>query len=312
MDRASAGPLTVLIAGPTASGKSRLALELAKRLDGVVVNADSMQVYSALSILTARPSEAEMAGIPHRLYGHVAPTECYTVARYLEEATAALSDIRAEGRTAIIVGGTGLYFTGLTKGLAPVPEAREDVRADVRSRMGQGVLHQWLAEVDAAMAARLNPADEQRIARALEVKLSTGKSLGEFQRGDHNPQVRQAYRIVIAPPRDWLRERIARRFHLMVEAGGLEEARAFAALQLDPTLPAMKAIGVPEMMAVALGAVPEQDGIARAITSTHQFAKRQETWFRNQFSDWRRLNIEELEEVDTLSQEIAIQRENPA
>ncbi len=177
--------------------------------------------------------------------------------------------------------------------------------------MGQGVLHRWLSEIDSTLAAKLNPADEQRIARAIEVLLATGQSLLVFQAQTQEGVIGgDAIRLVIAPERPWLRERIAKRFALMVDMGGLDEARAFAALSVPGDLPAMKAIGVPEMMAAALGQVSLETGIAKAVIATSQFAKRQETWFRNQFHDWRRLGVEALQQPDSLAQEIAASFEN--
>lgn len=284
----------VLIAGPTASGKSAAALALAEHSDGVVINADSMQVYRDLRVLTARPSPADEAAAPHRLYGHVAAADGYTVARWLTDVRAVLTEAAQAGRTAVIVGGTGLYFTALTEGLSDVPPIPEAVRARWRVRQTQepaAALHAELARIDPAMAARLRPTDAQRVVRALEVREATGRSLAAFQAEKAAPLVpRPADRIVIAPARDRLHARIADRFRRMVDDGGLAEARAFAALGLDPALPAMKAIGVPEMIAAATGARPLEAAIEAAVAATRGYAKRQETWFRNRFSDWRRVS----------------------
>nr|WP_244635822.1 tRNA (adenosine(37)-N6)-dimethylallyltransferase MiaA [Chthonobacter albigriseus] len=286
-------PRAVLIAGPTASGKSALAMAVAERIDGVIVNADSMQVYRELRILTARPTTADEARVPHRLYGHVGVRDAYTVARWLGDVAAVLDDLDRAGRPAVFVGGTGLYFTALTTGLSEVPAVPAEVRASVRAMaatLGAAGLHARLAEADPVMAERLGPADGQRVARALEVLAATGRSLSEFQGERSAPLVPldRAAAFVVAPDRAWLRARIETRFRMMVGEGGLDEARAFAAIGVDPSMPAAKAIGVPEMTAAATGAMAVEDAIAAAVTATRQYAKRQETWFRNQFGGWTR------------------------
>lgn len=290
----ASGP-AVLIAGPTASGKTALAVGLAAALGGEVINADSMQVYRELSILTARPTAAEMAGVPHHLFGHVAAAELYTVARWLDEAQGALAEVRGRGRRPILVGGTGLYFSALVRGFSTVPAVPDDVRARWRERgaeIGPAGLHAILAERDPAMAARLRPTDPQRLLRALEVLEATGRSLADWQQETTRPLLGadEWTGIVLTPDRAELRARIARRFAAMAAAGGLEEAARLDALGLDPVLPSMRAIGVPEMIAAARGDRPVDDAVAAAITATRQYAKRQETWFRNQFSDWFRVD----------------------
>ncbi|WP_026793072.1 tRNA (adenosine(37)-N6)-dimethylallyltransferase MiaA [Pleomorphomonas oryzae] len=283
----------VLIAGPTASGKSALALAIAERCGGVVINADSMQVYRELSILTARPSAEDEARAPHRLYGHVASGDGYTVARYLDDLEKTLKDMA--GRPAVIVGGTGLYFNAMTQGLSDVPPIDERVRAFWRERArtaSPAALHKELAVVDPVLYGRLHPNDTQRVLRALEVADSTGRPLSEWQETRSRPLISGgpiAY-IVMAPERDWLHDRIDERFRAMATGGGLDEARAFAALRLDPALPAMKAIGVPEMIAAARGELPIEEAVEAAIIATRQYAKRQETWFRNQMPDWPRVD----------------------
>lgn len=281
----------VLIAGPTASGKSALALAIAERCGGVVINADSMQVYRELRILTARPTAEDEARAPHRLYGHVASGDGYTVARYLDDLERAL--LETGGRPAVVVGGTGLYFNAMTLGLSGVPPVDERVRGFWRERaktMSAGALHKELAVVDPVLHGRLHPHDTQRILRALEVADSTGRPLSDWQEKRSPPLLAGGVRIVIAPDRAWLHDRIDERFRGMAAEGGLDEARAFAALQLDPGLPAMKAIGVPEMMAAARGDMPLAEAVEAAVTATRQYAKRQETWFRNQMADWRRVD----------------------
>jgi tRNA dimethylallyltransferase len=293
-------PRAVLIAGPTASGKSALALELAGALDGVVINADSMQIYLGLRILTARPSPAEEAARPHRLYGHVAPERPFSVADWLADAAGVLAQTAAAGRTAIFVGGTGLYFEALTKGLAPVPEIADEVRAFWRARaeaVGAAGLHRDLFDRDPVMAARLRPTDTQRLTRALEVIEATGRSLADWQSAPHSPPLvapDDAVRIVLEPERAVLHERIARRFHLMVAEGAVEEAAAFAARGLSPAMPATRAIGVAALAEVAAGRLPLEEGIARGIVETRQYAKRQSTWFRGRMGDWARGTTAEL------------------
>jgi tRNA dimethylallyltransferase len=284
----------ILIAGPTASGKSALAMDVARRIGGVVVNADSMQVYRELRILTARPDRADEAEVPHALYGHVPAAEGYTVARWLADVAAVLADAAAAGRTPVIVGGTGLYFTALTEGLSDVPPIPAEVRTAWRDRAASepaSALHAELARRDPAMAARLSPADAQRVVRALEVLDATGRSLSSWQAERRAPLMppAEAETLVIAPDRAVLHERIAERFRRMVVGGGLDEARAVAELGLDPSLPAMKAIGVPEMIAAATGARPLDAAVEAAIAATRRYAKRQETWFRNQFPNWTRI-----------------------
>jgi len=287
----------ILIAGPTASGKSALAAMLAERLGGVVVNADAMQVYRDLSILTARPTAEEEARVPHRLYGHVPAAEAYSVARWLGDVAAVLVDCAAAGRPAIVVGGTGLYFEGLTRGLSAVPEVPDAVRERWRARaarLGPAGLHALLAERDPAMAARLRTTDPQRLLRALEVVDATGRSLADWHAEPPPPPLLPAAaiagRLVLAPDRAWLHGRIAARFAQMLEAGGRAEAAAFAALGLDPALPASRAIGVAPLAALARGDIDEAAALNRAVVDTRRYAKRQETWFRNRMGDWPRLD----------------------
>lgn len=283
----------VLIAGPTASGKSALALAIAEHCGGVVINADSMQVYRELRVLTARPSGEDEARAPHRLYGHVASSDGYTVARYLDDLQNALKE--TVGHPAVIVGGTGLYFNAMTQGLSDVPPIDERVRAFWRERArtaSPASLHKELAVVDPVLYGRLHPNDTQRVLRALEVADSTGRPLSEWQETRSQPLIAggRVSHVVMAPERDWLHARIEERFRAMAAGGGLDEAKAFADLHLDPALPAMKAIGVPEMIAAARGEVPVDQAIEAAITATRQYAKRQETWFRNQMPDWQRID----------------------
>jgi tRNA dimethylallyltransferase len=284
---ADKSPRIILIAGPTAGGKSALALRLAEKLGGAVVNADSMQVYRDLHILSSRPSAADEAAAPHLLYGHVDAAEPYSAGHYRTDAERLLAE-RSE-RPLIFVGGTGLYFEALLKGLSTTPTIDDAVRAHWRSQERDApALHAELTRRDPEMAARLRPSDPQRILRALEVIDSTGISLARWQESRGTPLIdpARATRFVLTLDRSELRRRIAERFERMVESGGLEEIRALQARNLPPSLPAMKAIGVPPLMAFLRHELSREEAVARAVTDTRQYAKRQETWFRNRLGDW--------------------------
>ncbi|MGE0844897.1 MAG: tRNA (adenosine(37)-N6)-dimethylallyltransferase MiaA [Flavobacteriaceae bacterium] len=284
----------VLIAGPTASGKSAVATALAGRIGGVVVNADSMQVYRELRILTARPDEAECARVPHLLYGHVPAAEAYSAGRFTAEAAVAIEHARTQGRVAVVAGGTGLYLRSLIEPMSPVPPVPGAVREKVRARMaafGPAAAHETLADIDPAAASRLPAGDSQRIARALEVYEATGVSLSEWHRAPKQPPVLAAERVarlILWPDREALRERIADRFHAMIEAGALGEAAAYGKLRLSDELPATRAHGLRALMRVAEGTMGLDEAIAGAIDETRQYAKRQFTWFRHQFAYWPR------------------------
>ena len=287
---------TVLIAGPTASGKSAAALALAEATGGVIVNADSMQVYRELRILSARPDAADEARAEHRLFGHVSALTHYSVGRWVEDARAALADIHAAARLAIVVGGTGLYFKALEEGLAPAPSAPQEVRARaaaLRADMGEAAFHAALAARDPA-AARLAPGDAQRVLRAFEVIEHTGRSLADWQAEAARPVVDPARvaRLVIELDRPTLYERIDRRFDAMMADGGLEEARAFWALDPDARLPSTKALGLPQLRRALDGEIALDEAMADAKMQTRRFAKRQGTWFRNQTPHWPRLDPE--------------------
>jgi tRNA dimethylallyltransferase len=282
---------TVLIAGPTASGKSALALELAEKLGGVIVNADSMQVYSHLRFITARPTPAEEARAPHLLYVHVDETENYSVGRWCRDVGDVLADIAARERVAILVGGTGLYFKALTSGLAAVPPIPSGIRADVRGRLQSGgvaPLYAELIERDPATAMRLMPNDRSRISRALEVVLATGRSLSDWHRDSMTALLDPALtaKVFLTCERDELIARIEKRFAAMMAAGALDEVRALAVRQLDSTLPAMKAHGVPWLIRHLKGEIALDEAAAGGIMDTRRYAKRQVTWFRNQMKDW--------------------------
>jgi tRNA dimethylallyltransferase len=283
---------TILIAGPTASGKSALALALAEKHGGVIINADSKQVYRDLRIITARPTSQEEARAPHRLYGHVDAAENYSVGRWCVDARAVLADAEREGKLAIVVGGTGLYFKALTQGLAAVPPVPAEIRAAIRARLssnGAEPLHEELARRDPAMAARLKPGDGTRVARAIEVFEATGRSLGEWQREGMpailNPE--HAIKIFLNPERSELHLRIDARFDAMLAAGALDEVHALDARGLDPLLPAMKAHGVPWLRRHMRGEITLEEAAGGAKADTWRYTKRQLTWFRHQMPGWR-------------------------
>jgi tRNA dimethylallyltransferase len=285
----------ILITGPTASGKSALALRLARETNGVVINADSMQVYDTLRVLTARPAEDEMDGVPHLLYGHVPATRAYSTGEWLRDVAALLPELAREGRLPVFVGGTGLYFKALTGGLSDMPEISQEIRCEVRLRLkeeGPEALHAELSARDAAVAASLEPKDGQRIVRALEVLVETGRSIAEFQ-GRQGPMAidpSRAKKLVVLPDRKLLHERIDRRFETMLESGAVDEVRALLALGPAPDLPVMKAIGVAQIAEMLESRMSREEIIERGSALTRQYAKRQMTWFRNQMDEsWERL-----------------------
>jgi tRNA dimethylallyltransferase len=285
----------ILIAGPTASGKSRLALELAGRIGGAIVNADSMQVYSVLDVLTARPSAEEMKQAPHLLYGHVHPGIAYSTGAWMRDVLALANEGRFAGTRPIFVGGTGLYFRGLEDGISEMPDIPDSVRERWRYELadkGADKLHRVLMREDPQAAMTLKPGDGQRIVRALEVLQASGRSILTWQAERGRPLIdRESARfVVIEPDRAELVARIDRRFDGMIAAGALEEVKALAGLKLDPALPAMKAIGVPELRAVLAGEMSMSEAMERAMIATRQYAKRQSTWFRNQLGPhWQRI-----------------------
>ena len=287
---ASPGPV-VIVAGPTASGKSALALALAEALGGVVINADSMQVYRELSILTNRPDAAAEARAPHRLYGVISAVEACSVARWRDMAVAEIAAARAAGRLPILAGGTGLYIRALVEGLSPVPEIPSGIRAAARARHGEiggAAFHAELGDRDPEMAARLAPGDSQRLIRAFEVIEATGESLAAWQRRPPADDIScGAYdgpvlTLVLAPPREVLYAACDARFIAMVERGAGDEVRALLDLGLDPALPAMKALGVPELARHLAGEIALDEAIAAAQKATRHYTKRQLTWLRHQ------------------------------
>jgi len=289
----------VLIAGPTASGKSRLALKLAQRHGGVIVNTDSMQVYSVLNVLTARPGPDELRAAPHRLYGHVHPRTAYSTGGWLRDVTALAKSGEFNGQRPIFVGGTGLYFRALTGGISEMPEIPDAIRDHWRNEMqsrGPSALHEALSRKDPAAAAMLRPTDGQRIARALEVMEASGRSILEWQgdRGRPVIDLASARMMVLDIDRQELVARINTRFDQMVANGALEEVRTLSELSLDPSLPAMKAVGVRELQAVLSGQKNVEQAMQDAKIATRQYAKRQATWFRNQFGpEWQRVGSQD-------------------
>jgi tRNA dimethylallyltransferase len=304
----------VLIAGPTASGKSQAALAVAERYGGVVVNADSMQVYRELSVLSARPGPDDEARAPHRLYGCVPAARAYSAGRWLGDVADVLQEIWRDGGLPVIVGGTGLYFQALLQGLADVPETPGDVRRSLRAELGREgaeALHRRLAGCDPELAARLAPGDAQRIVRGLEVFAATGRSLSAWQQDAGQSALlseHEAAAFVLWPPREDLYGRCERRFDAMIEAGALDEVRRLMALQLDPGLPAMKALGVRQLAAHIRGEVDLASAISDAKTWTRRYAKRQLTWLWRNMISWNAVSKKDSEQI--IAEIFAILREN--
>ena len=281
----------VLIAGPTASGKSALGVKLAQMLDGVVINADSMQVYRDLRVITARPTPADEAEAPHRLYGHVDAAVNFSVGRYVADAVQVLHELRGQ-KMPIFVGGTGLYFKALTEGLSDMPPVPDEVREQVR-RESEGLetpeLHRLLSERDPETARTLRPSDRLRVQRALEIFAATGQPLVSFH-GARQPGPLADVPVVklfLAPEREELRRRVDARFLAMMDQGALDEVRALGERNLDPMLPAMRAHGVPGLLAHLRGKISLDEAIAKGQGDTRRYAKRQFTWFRHQLPDWQ-------------------------
>jgi tRNA dimethylallyltransferase len=285
----------ILIAGPTAIGKSALALDLAERKGGVIVNTDSMQGYSVLDVLTARPTVADLARVPHFLYGHVHPSTAYSTGAWLRDVTKLIDDGALSGRPVIFVGGTGLYSRALAEGISEMPDIPQRVRDRWRYELkeqGAVKLHHILMREDSKVAMMLKPTDSQRIVRALEVLDASGRSILDWQAARDRPLIDRngAHFIVIEPDRAALVARIEARFDQMLDKGALDEVRRLAALGLDPDLPAMMAIGVRELQAAMAANMGFPEAIGRAKIATRQYAKRQATWFRHQLGpEWQRL-----------------------
>jgi tRNA dimethylallyltransferase len=292
----------ILIAGPTASGKSGLALAIAERMGGVVINADSMQVYRELAILTARPPAVDLARAPHALYGFVSGAESYSAGRYAVDAARAVAEARAQGQVPIIVGGTGLYFKALLEGLSPVPAADPEVRAYWRGQAAirrAPELHTLLAKRDPEMAARLMPTDPQRIVRALEVLETTGRSLAAWQREPGTPVLAEGetVRLLVMPDRDLVGSRIEARFDAMLAEGAVEEVRKLLACGFSDELPIMRALGVAPLAAHVRGELQLDAAAAAAKLETRQYAKRQATWWRRNMRSWRSIEAQQIERI---------------
>ena len=286
----------ILITGPTASGKSALALDLAREHGGEVINADSMQVYDTLEVLSARPGAAEMGGVPHHLYGTVPAGRVFSTGEWLRAVASVLADIKARGRLPVFVGGTGLYFKALTEGLSEIPQVPPEIRAKWRHRLaedGPWALHAELGSCDPDMADQLSASDGQRIVRALEIIDATGRSLASFQAGTGKGLIdpERARKVIVEPDRAVLHDRINRRFATMFEEGAIREVEALLKLGLSGDMPVMKAIGVPQIAAFLRGELTREEAIYQASAATRQYAKRQMTWFRNQMdASWERMN----------------------
>ena len=300
-------PNVALIAGPTASGKSALACAIAETHDAVVINADSAQVYADLRVLTARPSPEEEARAPHRLFGHIDGAESYSAARWASEARAQIDAAHAAGKLPILVGGTGLYLRTLLDGIAPVPEIDPAIRAEVRA-LPVGDAHAALTQLDPAAAARLAPADTTRVARALEVVRSTGRTLGEWQAaksGGIADRIALAA-LVLLPDRDWLLDRCDSRCAAMFADGAIDEVSALLARDdIAGSAPIRRAIGVTEISALLTGECDEGEALALTRLATRQYAKRQYTWFRNQPPpEWQRTaaieTTDRADQIETL------------
>jgi tRNA dimethylallyltransferase len=287
-------PRIWLIAGATASGKSALAVRLARATGGEIVNADSMQLYADLRIVTARPSPQEEAQAPHHLFGTVDAADGWSVGRWLRAAMTVLDEIAARDRPAIVVGGTGLYFRALTHGLAEIPQAPAEVRRVAQAdydMMGESAYRDRLAASDPAAALRIAPGDRQRLVRAWEVFAATETPLSDWQSTGEPALAAGAWRAVaLEPPRPALYARCDARLAAMVGGGALEEVRALAARNLDPSLPVMKAVGVREFAAHLRGETTLAEALAAAQQQTRNYAKRQTTWMRGQMADWPRLS----------------------
>ena len=295
----------ILIAGPTASGKSAIAVELAERINGAVINVDSMQVYQELEILTARPSTNKIETVPHFLYGHVGIKTPYSVAQWLLNVKQVLESCKEKRLVPILVGGTGLYFKGLLDGLSEIPQVKQEIREKWRtSQKTNEELFKNLQRVDPESAACLKLADRQRVLRALEVFESTGKALRFWQQERSNPLLdySRCVRVILSPQRNWLKDRINQRFDEMIKLGAIDEARFIENQKLPDDNTASKAIGLRPLRAYVRGELEIDVAIEKCKIETHRYAKRQDTWFRNQMDDWIRINSAEVSATEICDQ----------
>ena len=292
----------ILIAGPTASGKSQLALDIAEKINGVIVNADSMQVYSDLQVLTARPPASDLALAPHALYGFVPGDTAYSAGRYTQDAERVIAECLEGGHMPVLVGGSGLYFRALLDGLAPIPQIPRPIREHWRveaERVGPAQLHQVLSRRDPEMAARLQPSDTQRLVRSLEVLDATGQSLADWQRIPGVPVLPSSttIKIVIETDRDVLYANCEKRFDNMLAAGALEEVAALLAKNYDPSLPIMRALGVQPLIAHLQGQIDLATAVAATKTETRNYIKRQLTWQKSNMSSWKWIPAQQIESL---------------
>ncbi|MBY7649574.1 MAG: tRNA (adenosine(37)-N6)-dimethylallyltransferase MiaA [Candidatus Liberibacter europaeus] len=291
----------ILIAGPTASGKSLLALELAYKLNGNIINADSMQVYDTVRIITSRPSDQDMQSAPHYLYGHVSVNQAYSTGKWLNCIAKKIEEVHRKGCLPIIVGGTGLYFSALIGQFSVMPDIPNNIRKDIRIKLdkyGSYVLHEELSRLDPNASEKINPADGQRIARAFEVLTYSGKSITKFWKKSLNPVIpaESAQKIIILPQRCDLKKRISERFKKMLDTGAIDEVRDLIAMDLTSDLPITKAIGIRHIISLLKGEMSYEETLQKGIIATNQYAKRQITWFCNKFDeDWNRItSIDEI------------------
>ncbi|MEP7350140.1 MAG: tRNA (adenosine(37)-N6)-dimethylallyltransferase MiaA [Sphingorhabdus sp.] len=308
MTNPEAKPKLALIAGPTASGKTALALNLAKSHNIVIINADSAQVYSDLPVLSAQPTPDEQASAPHRLFGYLDGTTACSAARWAADAKAEIAAAHESGSLPVVVGGTGLYLRTLLDGIAPIPEVGANIRAEIRT-LPTAEAYARLQAADAFMAERLAPTDSSRIARALEVVTSTGRSIADW-REEKTGGIGDAvdlHPLVLLPPREWLYARCDARFDAMMAGGAVGEVEALLARGLPADAPVMRAIGVPDIAAMLAGTLGREEAVRRGKIATRQYAKRQFTWFRNQSpEDWPRweqeINNSKMDKIETLLQ----------
>ena len=292
----------ILIAGPTASGKSQLGLAIAERVGGLIINADSMQVYQELRVLTARPDADDEARAPHRLYGHVSGYEAYSVARWVADTEVALREAAAAGKRAIIVGGTGLYFKALLEGLSPIPAIPADIRARWReeaAKVSAVALHDQLTTYDPAMAARIEPSDRQRVTRALEVFDATGVSLDTWQKTPGRSILAgvEPVRLEMSVLRADLHARCDARFDAMIAGGALDEVAALLQLGIDPDYPVMRALGVRPLADHLAGKLSLATAVDQAKAETRQYVKRQETWLTRNMVSWKAVVLNENDDI---------------